>query len=352
MAAKYIPEDIAAKNSILPFFEFYYNEFIPVLSASDDPVKMSGSHAQRYALAMADIERLLDTYELGPSDVIFFPSIDFYSLAGLEACKDRFRQENSPRVLLRFIGVMENSSTAYKKPLNVALMYVRSLIDAGCKVSVSAETPIYADWLAGQLDTYVRVTPYGEVRDPIPIHAGKEFHVICPGSARFDKGFLRLENIFKLVRIEDPDISIVFSTQILVDQQIASYQTYLSRLYACPGVQLLPSALENEEMDELYKKCDLVLLPYDPEIYKYRGSAVLMEAATVGRPVIATEDVGFVEQIRYYGLGIACADDASMAKQIVEYSAIPKDSRWKKSVQARNRFVDDMRGAFRDWIVA
>ncbi|WP_157861892.1 glycosyltransferase [Methylobacterium sp. Leaf361] len=350
LASRYLDANIARQDSLQQFFEFYYNEFIRVLPTSQDPVGISDTHKKRSALAAQDIARLFNDYSLTSSDILFFPSTDFYSLVGLETCKNLFQRPDSPKLLLRFIGVMESASSAFRKPIDVALMYIRSIKDAGCKVSLSAETPVYADWLAEQLDQYVSVTPYGEVRDPIPLRTGKAFHVICPGSARFDKGFLRLEEIFSKIRIRDPDIKITFSTQSLVDTEVVHHQTYITKIYAIPGVNILPSMLDNETMDELYASSDIMLLPYDTEIYKYRGSAVLMESATIGRPVVATDNVGFSEQIRYYGMGSLCKDNDEMVSNIITYSTIPREVRWRRSLQARSRFVADMRGAFKDWV--
>ncbi|MGN8097863.1 glycosyltransferase [Methylobacterium sp. 22177] len=352
LASKYLDKGIATEAKFELFFEFYYNEFIRALPAPQDPVGIVDTHRRRATLASQDIIKLFNDFDLGPSDTIFFPSTDFYSLVGLESCKSFFQNHNSPKLLLRFIGVMEAASSAFRRPLEVAMMYIRSMKDAGCRISLSAETPVYADWLAEQLDQYVSVTPYGEVRDPVPLQEHRIFHVICPGSARFDKGFLHLEEIFSKIRIRDPDINITFSTQSLTDAEVVHHQNYMSKLYAIPGVKIFPSILENKTMDDLYASSDMMLLPYDAEVYKYRGSAVLMEAATIGRPVVATDNVGFSEQVRYYGMGSLCQDNDSIVAEIINCSKIPKEVRWRRSLQARSRFVADMRGAFKDWVAA
>jgi glycosyltransferase involved in cell wall biosynthesis len=44
-------------------------------------------------------------------------------------------------------------------------------------------------------------------------------------------------------------------------------------------------------------KCDLVVLPYDPTRYQYRGSAVLLESAASGTPVLAPLGTGMASNI-------------------------------------------------------
>jgi glycosyltransferase involved in cell wall biosynthesis len=41
---------------------------------------------------------------------------------------------------------------------------------------------------------------------------------------------------------------------------------------------------------------DVVLLPYDPEVYKTRGSGVFSEAEALGVPVVVTQGCGFAAQ--------------------------------------------------------
>ncbi|WP_144769331.1 glycosyltransferase family 4 protein [Methylobacterium dankookense] len=350
LGTKYLDSKISVDNKIERFFDFYYNEFINVLSSDIDPVGLTDTHETRKLLAERDIGRLLSEYQFDQSDAIFFPSIDIYSLMGLSAHRSELSSDQSPKLLLRFIGVMENAAPAYRKPLSVALMHIRGLITAGCNISISAETPAYADWLARELDLCVHVTPYGETREPLPLPETSDFHVVCPGSARIDKGFLRLESIFRQVRILDPDINIRFTTQCLPDREITNYQTYLAKLYACPGVSILPSSLSNDEIDSLYLSSDLILLPYDANIYKFRGSAVLMESASIGRPVVTLDGSAFSDQVSYYGLGLNCSDNLEIARRIVEYSQTPKSVRWRQSIQARSRFITDMLGVYRNWV--
>jgi glycosyltransferase involved in cell wall biosynthesis len=63
-----------------------------------------------------------------------------------------------------------------------------------------------------------------------------------------------------------------------------------------PQVVTNSQVLESEEYLEWLQKADLVLLPYNPEVYRSRGSGVFFEAARLGIPAIVTADCAFAQE--------------------------------------------------------
>lgn len=55
-----------------------------------------------------------------------------------------------------------------------------------------------------------------------------------------------------------------------------------------PNTEILRGVLTKEKYYSLFEKVDAVLLPYDPEEYRGRGSGILVEAVSAGLPVIAS----------------------------------------------------------------
>ena len=267
-------------------------------------------------MAGADLAALIARIEPGPDDAICYPSIDFHSLEGLVENIGALKRAGNPKILLRFIGVMENAARGFADPLRVALANVRILIECGLDVRLSAETPRYAEMLAIALNAKVSVTPSIEHGSMLPLPEHDFIHVVCPGSARGDKGFFELQNIFSSVRRRDPDLRVRFTTQILPDNEIVHQQVYHTKLYALPGVTVLPASISAEEMAGLYANCDLVLLPYEKDTYKYRGSAVLAEAVAYGRPVLTLDGTAFADQVRFFSIGEVCASGGELVEAI------------------------------------
>jgi len=69
--------------------------------------------------------------------------------------------------------------------------------------------------------------------------------------------------------------------------------------------------LAEEEYAAWLARADLVLLPYDRNVYKSRGSGVFTEAQRLGIPVIATEGCAFAQPAFEGGWGVEIADYTS-----------------------------------------
>ncbi|OAI22818.1 hypothetical protein A1351_20405 [Methylosinus sp. R-45379] len=304
----------------------------------------------RRRAAGADLEALIVSLAPGPDDAICFPSVDFYSLEGLVQNIEALKRAGNPKIMLRFIGVMENAAHGFADPLCVALANVRILIANGLNVRLSAETPRYAEMLAVALDAEVVVTPSIEHGSILPLPRHDFIHVICPGSARADKGFFDLESIFSHVRQRDPDLRVRFTTQVLPDKDIVHQQVYHAKLYALPGVTVLPTSVSAEEMAGLYASCDLVLLPYEKETYQFRGSAVLAEAVAYGRPVLTLEGTAFADQVRFFSIGDVLASRSELVEAILSFGATSRATRVARARHARRRYLSDLTSNYRGWV--
>lgn len=346
-----LPDSIAAARGIEQAYSYYYNDAMP-LPGSDERDDLPQRHADKIKVAQADLVALLERHRVTGRDVLCFPSVDFYALHALADSIDALLAAGRPTVMLRLIGVMETpSSGAYAKPMNVVLALIARLQSAGIPLKLAAETPRYAGFLAMHLDCPVAVAANIETREQLPLPDDDHFTVICPGSARYDKGFLNLLDIFASVRRRDPEMKIRFRTQVLPDRDLKHQLNYLSRLYAVPGVTILPSQVSAQEIEAMYDSADLVLLPYAADVYEFRGSAVLIEAMSAGRHVLALDGPAFVDQIRYFGSGSVCSSLAEMADKVIEYSRRSPRLRFAQARQARERFVRDLSVSYRDWVM-
>lgn len=346
-----LPKETAARYGIEPVFEYYYNDAMP-LPESDMDTTILRTHAQKTAAAKRDLTQLLKRLQVSSSDTLCYPSVDFYSLLALAEAIDELCTAGNPKILIRLIGVMETASSAqYAKPLSVALALINRLCEAGLSVRLAAETPRYAEYLAIQLDRPVAVAANIELRELVPLPQADHFTVVCPGSARYDKGFLNLVDLFSHVRHQDPDMRIRFCTQVLPDRDLKHQIDYLIRLYAIPGMTVLPSQLPAEDLVMMYENADLVLLPYAPDVYHFRGSAVLIEAMLSGRHCLALDGPAFVDQMRYFGAGTTCSSITDMADKVLAYSKESFARRHARARQVRDRFVRDLVASYRDWVI-
>ncbi|SIQ58869.1 Glycosyltransferase involved in cell wall bisynthesis [Rhizobium sp. RU20A] len=355
LCCKLLDPSVVERENFVAFYNFYYHRYFPSVEAAEPAVPDGSDDAAFYPdeferIATDDARRLLTSYEIGPEDDILFPHLDFYGVAGMLNALSEMHPDSRPHLLLRFIGVMENATITYRKPTAELLARVRAALESGITVRVSAETPRYADYVAAELGITVAVTGYPDEADAMPMRQDIPFTFYCPGSARFDKGFLDLAEIFGGIRRACGDLSIRFITQILPDRDLKDHLNSLLKIQAIPGVELQPSAIEAEDMIETFRRSHAVLLPYAADIYEFRGSAVLMEATAYGRPAITYEGTAFAELVRYYGLGKVVASPADMVKAALEMAAEDRDTLEVRAKQARFRYIRDNIASYQFWM--
>lgn len=349
IACRHLPENVTNCSTFERRFDFYYHDAISLESSKEGSQYLS-SHQEKIVAATDDLRSLLTEYKVGGADTLCYPSVDFYSLYALSECIDELRRVGSPTIMIRFIGVMETAASgAFARPMRVVLALMSRLLESGLPLKVAAETPRYADYFAVQLNTPVAVAPNIETREQLPLPSGSHFTVVCPGSARFDKGFLSLLEIFTAVRKQDPQGKVQFVTQVLPDRDLKAHVDYLRRLHAVPGVTILPAQISSQEIANMYMNSDLVLLPYARDVYEFRGSAVMIEAICSGRQVVALDGPAFVDQLRYFGAGSVVSDLGALAAKILDHSKQPPQVRFAQARQTRERFMRDLDSNYRHW---
>ncbi|WP_312736604.1 hypothetical protein [Brevundimonas sp.] len=353
ICSRSIPSRLAKESGFTPFFRTYYNHFFSDMGPEQDwsGVDHDGFLDSLEALATADARLMIDRWNIGFDDVVMFPHLDFYGVIGLLNVLAGMPKARQPKVLLRFIHVMENASHSYPDPEAELLGRINDLAEKELRLRFSAETPVLADRLSMFLDRPVSVTmfPISSRSKPLAAPEGEQFVVYCPGSARLDKGFLKLEAIFRAVREVDTALKITFVVQGLPRVAAMDHQAYARQLFAMPGVEFLPSAISEQEMLRQYARCCLVLLPYERGVYALRGSAALMEAAAFGRQVLTLEGLGFTEQVRYFALGSVVDRVEDMAAEILKIAGEKRAKLVARAVQSRHRFAASTQADFRVW---
>lgn len=87
-----------------------------------------------------------------------------------------------------------------------------------------------------------------------------------------------------------------------------------------PRVAVRTDVLSQPDYLSWLRQADLVLLPYDAEVYRTRGSGLFAEARRLGIPVVATRGCGFAESAFRQGWGVEIADydDAGIARAVLQ----------------------------------
>jgi len=131
------------------------------------------------------------------------------------------------------------------------------------------------------------------------------------GDGRAEKGFYRLPDLVEGLqacadrgRLPAPAWLVHCPRPLDADRR---YHESLQRLRRLPGqVTLVDHPLPVDDYYAAVLACDLILLPYEQERYRTRGSMLVLEAFACGKPVVATAGTWLAGQIAQ-GAGIAAA---------------------------------------------
>lgn len=191
-------------------------------------------------------------------------------------------------------------------------------IDAWC------ETDGMADVWRGLTGLAIGVTPGpGLIAGAAPAPAIRRRGpptVACIGFANESKGYRRLPGAIERLLAQDRAVRFrvhgVFSGSDAADQA-----PVFARLAGLgPRVMVRTDVLSPADYLAWLGEADLLLLPYDPEVYRTRGSGVFAEAWRMGIPVVVTKGCGFAQAAFSEGWGaeIASRDDAGVAHAVLQ----------------------------------
>ncbi|WP_379863205.1 glycosyltransferase [Maritalea porphyrae] len=295
---------------------------------------------------LSDWKSIFRRHKISRADAIFFPSAEFYGCVTLLELLGQLPETERPSVHFRFIGVGENVKYSFSQARPIFLDAIRRAKLNGTRLSVSAETPRYVEYLRNILDIDVLFVPYPLASESASIPWRQNKTIASPGQGRADKGFFRLNSIIGEIAEHYPEVRFEYDVQNMRTRDRDYRSRYESGLARIPRMNLRPERLSQDEINSVYEKSDIMLLPYDAETYAMRGSAVYQETLAVGRPVVCSRDLGFSDLVVRYGNGLLAESDTEFADALVELSSWDKKKVEKACRDARNLFERDVESAF------
>jgi len=144
---------------------------------------------------------------------------------------------------------------------------------------------------------------------PVPATSGNPILFGCYGAARYEKGSDVLQAAIRLILERDAEIPARFSFQWIGDfhDEQGKVVTLDPWLQAHPKVHIVEGYFAEGEYIEQVKRTDVIMLPYRAA-YRLRVSRVVIEAMTLGKPVIVTAGTTLHDQAQSQGVLEACKD--------------------------------------------
>lgn len=275
--------------------------------------KISRDHI--YLKLLSNWRYIFLKYQIDSRDLLFFPSADYYGAISLIKFIRKLPPAKHPKVHLRFIGWSEFQK--YWKNEDSIFSIIKSCEDLRPQLSFSAETPRYAKLIESFLDEKIIYLPYPLCNKLTPMNESRENIISCPGQARVDKGYFRILDIAKSVEhFYGNDKRSMFVMQSMNPTDKHFNQSYEESLIKQGNINLRAVRLSQAEINQIYSNSRVILLPYDSDVYQYRGSAIFQECLSIGRPIVASKGLGFSDLIERYRCGYTCSTNEEFSDAI------------------------------------
>lgn len=295
----------------------------------------------------ADWVRVLHRFNVTADDWIFLPSVDHYGLLCLLQVLHKMPRDRRPAIHGRMIGVMETFSYSGGPARTQLLAAVLAAQKAGINVTLSAETPVYQDYLTSILQqdvgylTYPCIAPYTAAD-----WTRRPFRLTSPGQGRPDKGYMGLIGISDALKSHFERGQLLLSTQSMRKDDPSFSKAYQARLAVKIDLDLRPARLSSQEIEKMYQEAHVLLLPYAQDIYAMRGSAVYQEGLAHGRLVATYNGTGVASMVQRYGNGVTVKDERAMAEAIHALSQRPAAWVHETTRTARDAYEADFKRSF------
>jgi len=250
-------------------------------------------------IAKSQLQRIIKKNNITNNDLIFFPSSDYYfANAAAELCK-----KDKINLSLRFIGVLENAFFRRKRDLRSKFFSVLKKCNSQ-KLALSAETPRYRDYLSSITSKLVEYSGYPIKLDykNFNVSRKKIFTVnnpliLClPGKSRPDKGSLDVPMLANAC-FEKFGMKVIFKLQNFPKGSRHNKKVTEKFTGHFPNIEFMKPELPRDEFEKTIWGSDVILMPYAPDVYYFRGSAIFFESIERGKLVIGRGGSAFSDNM-------------------------------------------------------
>jgi glycosyltransferase involved in cell wall biosynthesis len=297
--------DIAAKHRNVPFIIWLGR----LLLRWD-------SHRQRKEAFARTTRSLLRRLLLGPTDIVFIPTLSESDFVGLSTVLKTERESVGPSwhvVFRRDIypdGPSPDQDDKRNKRVRRAILRssLRS-IRRHCpdhRIYYYTDTERLTDQYRrlGSRFSTLPIPVNGTFRPRSDIPTARPVEAVFLGDARREKGYLMLPSIVEALAdqldagrlhftIQSNNVSHGGPPEPLVESARAALRAHRSN-----AVHVHERPMSSDDYGRLVLSADVMLIPYDPDRYRARSSGVLAEALSVGVPVVVPASTWMAEQIQ------------------------------------------------------
>jgi glycosyltransferase involved in cell wall biosynthesis len=250
------------------------------------------------------------------ADLLILPCCDQVLAASIARHFGRIWLRSAPHVLLwllygphYLLSTDDPRAVALGAECRGAFASLAASLGDARRLHAYAETQQMADFYHPLIGLKIGVMPAPGLLMPArserPRTTGRPPTVLCIGFANRPKGYRLLPEAIEPVLRRHRDVRFLIHG-IVKGSDAEGDQPIFDRLSALgERVVVRQDVLSDRDYAALLGEADLLLLPYDPAVYRTRGSGVFSDARRIGLPVVATGTCAFAGPAFDEGWGVA-----------------------------------------------
>ena len=239
-------------------------------------------------------------------NVLVLPSGDQSTTLGLAKYLKRYRPPKKVEVLIWLLmaphfrkAIDDPGISSLLEEYTEAFALLREAVKDDARIHVFCETEVMAEVYSRAIGLKVDIVSSPNMilqpRDRKVRRGGEPIVIVCAGNANAAKGYGLLPEAIKKARNERRDLRFLVHGTV-ENTDFPEGRRIFDCLSTLGGdVTVRTDALSSVDYSDWLAQADLILLPYDPSVYKTRGSGLFVEAETLGIPVVVTEGCAFAK---------------------------------------------------------
>jgi len=196
-------------------------------------------------------------------------------------------------------------------PITAAMLGVTRALAASLNVSVFGDSEKFIELMDTQCGLQLPLWPMFSTTDLPPLDSdrkpNKPLRVYAPGNLQFEKGYDLVVDFSEMLAKSDLARKIQ-----LVARAVFHDGTGPAMKRLADRLRLHATVLEGELSDDEYIRqmveADIILIPYRKRPFQTRTSAVISDAVSLGKPVVATRDTWAGDIVERFALGVTFED--------------------------------------------
>lgn len=261
------------------------------------PLMEKGCFEKNKKYAAESFKKIINLLDLNSDDIIIVMTSHLNELRAIEKISQGKQSPNFILQIHQFYPPLKNSDLVFRKKKEIALEFRKVLSKINWQKVRIATTPVK------KLNKIMNLLSPNYIEQfPVPFSIFdlknkkkkiEELSIGFLGDGRKEKGILPLFQSFLAIKEKWPKTRLTIQLQKprgFTDKELINLRLISKKISLLNDCKLINMSVNQKSFYSLLSRCNLVMIPYDPNHYKIRLSGIAIQCAIMGIPIITTKN--------------------------------------------------------------